>query len=289
VKKNLILRPENEAPDIIPGLCPWVFDDKFKPPAELDIPIEGSREEAAEPFDLLLDEARADEDFSAPAAGRGSIFIKPALLLTSAGLHIAAVLFLFFFAAVLDIALYGDPGDPDLEVSWVTLHGGGAEPEEYFEELEFEPLESLNEPEPFIVEEEEKPPPPPEKPKKPPVKKVEAPAGPGSTDGEAAEGGGGSGVSGGGEALWKALKVPTPAYPEASIAAQEQGLCVVRVTVLPSGEIGGVSLIQSSSYSRLDFSALAAARRIKFKLSRPPAPAHSVTVKVPYRFSLKNV
>jgi len=285
----LILGPENEAFDIIPGLCPWVYDDKFKPPAELDIPVEGSQEEAAEPFDLILDETRADEAVYSPAPGRGSIFMKPALFLSSAGLHIAAILFLFFFAAVTDMLISGDPGDPDLDVAWVTLYGGGAEPEEYFEELEFEPLESMNEPEPFIVEEEEKPPPPPEKPKKPPVKKAEAPAGPGSTEGEAAEGGGGSGVSGGGEALWKALKVPTPVYPEASIVAKEQGLCVVRVTVLPSGEIGGVTLLQSSRHSLLDYSALAAARRIKFKLNRPPAPAQPVTVKVPYRFNLKEV
>jgi len=94
---------------------------------------------------------------------------------------------------------------------------------------------------------------------------------------------------GDGEAVWKAARVPKPAYPEASVAAREQGRCVVRVTVLPSGEVGGAVLLNSSGYPRLDSSALAAARLIRFKLHGPRPPTHAVTVRVPYRFSLKNV
>ena len=280
-------RPENEAapPDIIiAGLIrPGVYDDKFKPPAELDIPVEGSLDEAAEPFDLLRDESRDDDDVSAPA-GRGSILKIPAFLLTSAALHAAVFLLLFFFAAVPEIAFSGDSDAQGQEIDWVSLYGGGPEPEDV-EEPEFEPLEPLNEPEALIVvveekEEEPPPPPPPEKKiKKQPVKRDQAPPGPGSPDGQSEEGGGG--------AFWKALSVPRPAYPEASLGAGEQGLCVIRVVVLPSGQTAGASLLQSSGYRRLDSSALAAARRIRFKLNRPYPPAHSVTVKVPYRFSLK--
>ena len=105
-------------------------------------------------------------------------------------------------------------------------------------------------------------------------------------EGESTTGGGGSGLKGG-ESTWKAVSVPTPAYPETSVSNREEGRVVLRVEVTPSGSVGGVSLLQSSGYPRLDSSAMAAARRIRFKLSGPQ-PSRTVTVKVPYRFSLKN-
>lgn len=305
----MMMEPGTPLPDIV---RPGYWDEKFEPPAELDIPIEGALDTLAVPPDLRRDEGEEQEElFPQPPRSRLSRFLMPALLPVSAGLHVAIFLFLVFFVTLPEIPLSGDPGDPDLEVSWVTLLGGGADPEELLEpeappeaepepEPEPEPLpepDPVDEPEPLKVK-EEKPPPPPEK-KKPPKKKAakknsapksavpNAPPGPGSPDGQSRKGGGGSGVKGGGAAVWKAVSVPKPAYPDASFAAGEQGQCVVRVTVLPSGQVGGVALVKSSGHSRLDQSALAAARRIRFKLNGA-RPAHSVTVKVPYRFNLKN-
>lgn len=296
-------------PDIV---RPDYMDEEFQPPKELDIPIAGSLEELAVPPDLRPDEGDDQEDFFPPAPKRGLRFLLPALLPVSAGLHVAVVLFFVFFVSLPEILLSGDPGDPDLEVSWVTLLGGGAEPESSEDLLEPETPpepEPKTEPEPLpepapadepeaLQVKKETPPPPPDK-KKPPQKQAakkksapkggapNAPPGPGSPDGQSRRGGGGAGIKGGGGAVWKAVSVPKPAYSDASAAANEQGQCIVRVTVLPSGQVGGVALVKSSGYARLDQSALAAARRIRFQLNGP-RPAHSVTVKVPYRFNLKN-
>jgi len=303
----LLAETEAHPPDLI---RPDYMDEEFEPSPELDIPIEGSRNNLSIPPDLLRDEEDDGEDFFPPAPKSGARLMLPALLPVSAGLHVAVFLFFVFFVTLPEIPLSGDPGDPDLEISWATLLGGGAEPETPEETLlepetppepEPEP-EPLPEPEPDDAPEalkapEEKPP-PPEK-KKPPKKQLarknqtpepgaaKAPPGPGSPDGHSLKGGGGSGVKGEGSAVWKAVSVPKPAYADTSAAAGEQGQCVVRVTVLPSGQIGGVDLVKSSGFGRLDQAALAAARRIQFKLNGP-RPAHSVTVKVPYRFSLKN-
>jgi len=295
-------------PDIV---RPGYMDEEFEPPAELDIPIEGSLDTLAVPPDLQPDEDDEEKFFPEPKK-RLSRFLLPALMPVSAGLHVAVFLFFVFFVTLPEIPLSGDPGDPDLEISWVTLLGGGIEPEtpEDLQEPETPPEpepepepeprpepEPADEPEPLQVK-AEKPPPPPEK-KKPPKKQAakkktapkggapNAPPGPGSPDGQSRRGGGGSGVKGGGAAVWKAVSVPKPAYPDASFSAGEQGQCIVRVTVLPSGQVGGVALVKSSGYARLDQSALAAARRISFRLNGP-RPAHSVTVKVPYRFNLRN-
>lgn len=292
---------EAHPPDLI---RPDYMDEEFEPSSELDIPIEGSLDILAVPPDLRLDDEDDAPDFFPPAQASGARFMLPALLPVSAGLHIAVFVFFVFFVTLPEIPLSGDPGDPDLEISWVTLLGGGAEPDALLEpetppEPEPEPLpepDPADAPEPLKAPEEK--PPPPEK-KKPPKKQAarknpapgpdaaNAPPGPGSPDGRSIKGGGGSGVKVGGQAVWKAVSVPKPAYTDASAAAGEQGQCVVRVTVLPSGQVGGVDLVKSSGFGRLDQSALAAARRIQFKLNGP-RPAHSVTVKVPYRFNLKN-
>lgn len=286
-------------PDIV---RPGYMEEDFVPPAELDIPIEGSLDALAVPPDLRRDEADDEEDFFPQPPKSLSRFLLPALLPASFGLHLAVFLFLLFFVSLPEIHLAGDPGDPDLEISWVTLLGGGAEPEAPAESL---PAETPPEPEPEPADEpealqvkEDKPPPPPEK-KKPPPKQAprkeptpksgaaKAPPGPGSPEGQSRTGGGGSGIQGGGAAVWKAVSVPKPAYPDASFAAGEQGQCLIRVTVLPSGQVGGVALVKSSGYSRLDQAALAAARRIQFRLNGA-RPAHSVMVKVPYRFNLRS-
>jgi TonB family protein len=61
------------------------------------------------------------------------------------------------------------------------------------------------------------------------------------------------------------IKQCYPAYPRESIAAEETGLTRLRMYIAASGDLRGVSLVQSSGSARLDNAAIEALSRCKFK------------------------
>lgn len=61
------------------------------------------------------------------------------------------------------------------------------------------------------------------------------------------------------------IKSCHPAYPRESLVAEETGTTRLRMHVAASGELRGVSLVQSSGFARLDTAAIDALGRCKFK------------------------
>ncbi len=80
------------------------------------------------------------------------------------------------------------------------------------------------------------------------------------------------------------IKQRYPAYPRESIAAEETGLTRLRMHIAASGELRGVSLVQSSGSARLDEASIAAVRRCQFK--RPRATSQP-KFKVEYNWRLE--
>jgi TonB family protein len=73
----------------------------------------------------------------------------------------------------------------------------------------------------------------------------------------------GSQQSAAAQVSYRAQPVPDPAFPHAisayprvALRNRQEGTVVVRLLVLPSGEIGDVSLVKSSGYPQLDAAAL---------------------------------
>jgi protein TonB len=58
---------------------------------------------------------------------------------------------------------------------------------------------------------------------------------------------------------------PAPHYPAISRALGEEGKVSLRVLVLPDGSAGGVTVLQSSGFPRLDRAARAAVLRYRFQ------------------------
>jgi periplasmic protein TonB len=82
------------------------------------------------------------------------------------------------------------------------------------------------------------------------------------------------------------LNNPAPRYPALSRRLREEGVVLVRVHVLPSGQPDVVELKRSSGSSRLDESALTTVRQWRFVPARRGSEAVAAWVVVPVAFSL---
>ncbi len=82
------------------------------------------------------------------------------------------------------------------------------------------------------------------------------------------------------------VHMPSPEYPAASVRRNEQGLVVLMVRVLASGEVGQVSVRRSSGYDRLDNAAASAVKKAKFKPASKNGRNITDLINVPVRFVL---
>jgi periplasmic protein TonB len=83
------------------------------------------------------------------------------------------------------------------------------------------------------------------------------------------------------------LDNPTPAYPSLSRRMREQGRVLLRVLVDAEGRPSRVLLHRSSSYPRLDETAIGSVRQWKFLPARQGGNPVEAWVIVPIQFSLK--
>lgn len=83
------------------------------------------------------------------------------------------------------------------------------------------------------------------------------------------------------------LDNPKPAYPSLSRRMGEQGRVLLRVLVDTAGRPARVVLHQSSSYPRLDETALSSVRQWKFQPARQAGHPVEAWVVVPIQFSLR--
>jgi protein TonB len=80
-----------------------------------------------------------------------------------------------------------------------------------------------------------------------------------------------------------------PAYPAESLRAGEQGATLLRFQLTAAGEAENIDVVRSSGSARLDEASIAAVRRCRFKLQRPPSGAASApTFNVEYVWRLEN-
>ena len=77
---------------------------------------------------------------------------------------------------------------------------------------------------------------------------------------------------------------PNPEYPRASLRRGETGRVVIRVLISPQGDVAEASIQSSSGYSRLDASALRAARTAKFKPYTENGVAYPALADIPFDF-----
>lgn len=82
------------------------------------------------------------------------------------------------------------------------------------------------------------------------------------------------------------LNNPAPTYPPLSRRLREQGIVLLRVYVLPTGQPDAIELKRSSGSARLDESALAAVRKWKFTPAQSAGRSVGAWVIVPIAFSL---
>lgn len=82
------------------------------------------------------------------------------------------------------------------------------------------------------------------------------------------------------------LKNPLPQYPPLSKRMREEGIVMLRVYVLPSGQPDTVELKRSSGSARLDECALQVVRQWRFVPARSGGIAVAAWVLVPIAFSL---
>ena len=92
-----------------------------------------------------------------------------------------------------------------------------------------------------------------------------------------------SGVTRGAEPIQDIL----PEYPPASVRSGEEGVVLLCVEVLASGQPARIKLLQSSSYDRLDRAAMAAVRRTRFLPAMEQGKPVDTWVTIPFRFRLK--
>lgn len=83
----------------------------------------------------------------------------------------------------------------------------------------------------------------------------------------------------------KILSKPRPGYTDAARQNNVQGTVILRVTFLPSGQIGSISAIKGLPYG-LTEQAIAAARQMKFEPAKRDGIAQAVTRQVEYTFSI---
>lgn len=88
------------------------------------------------------------------------------------------------------------------------------------------------------------------------------------------------------EARPVAFKNKPPAYPRKAVLSGYQGMVVLKVEVLSSGESRTIEIIKSSGYSMLDSSALKAIRRWRFRpATRNDRPVDS-WLEIPIKFKI---
>jgi protein TonB len=80
---------------------------------------------------------------------------------------------------------------------------------------------------------------------------------------------------------------PAPRYPQAAIAAGEQGVVLLLVRVSSAGTVESLRVSQSSGFSRLDAAALETVRGWRFEPARRNGAAVPYEVEVPIRFNLR--
>jgi TonB family protein len=92
---------------------------------------------------------------------------------------------------------------------------------------------------------------------------------------------------------FRARPVPDPAFPHAvngyprvALRNRQQGTVVVRLLVLPSGEVGDVSVVKSSGYPQLDAAALVETGNWRYLPAVRDGEAVSAEIDVAIRFRL---
>lgn len=83
------------------------------------------------------------------------------------------------------------------------------------------------------------------------------------------------------------VKECTPEYPRESLAAEETGQVRLRMHVTASGELRGVSLIQSSGFARLDNATIEALSRCKFAPATRAGKAMDSSFPLEYNWRLE--
>ena len=81
---------------------------------------------------------------------------------------------------------------------------------------------------------------------------------------------------------------PSPAYPMTSRRLREEGRVVVLVEINTEGLVERATIDASSGFSRLDESALAAARKARFKPLMRNGVAYPARAKLPFDFIMRN-
>lgn len=77
-----------------------------------------------------------------------------------------------------------------------------------------------------------------------------------------------------------------PAYPAQDVRLGNEGTVTLAVYVLPDGKVGEVRLVESSGFPRLDSSALAEARRWRFKPGTEDGKPAAMWKQLPITFRL---
>ncbi len=80
-----------------------------------------------------------------------------------------------------------------------------------------------------------------------------------------------------------------PPYPQESLRAEESGRTRLRIHVAASGELRGVSLVQSSGFARLDNAMIAAIGRCKFAAATQAGAAIDSSFTLDYNWRLEGL
>ena len=111
--------------------------------------------------------------------------------------------------------------------------------------------------------------------------------GDGSGTGRGGSGGGGPGGYGSAAFLPKYAENPKPIYPQKAQAQGYKGEVLLRVEVLPNGQVGQIEVKKSSGYEILDQSALSTVRKWKFIPAQKGGIAILAWVNIPIKFDLQ--
>ena len=84
------------------------------------------------------------------------------------------------------------------------------------------------------------------------------------------------------------LNNPKPPYPSFAFQNRQEGTVLLRVHVLPSGEVDEVQLARTSGFDALDDSALQTVKKWKFAPAKQDGKIVDQWVKVPIKFGLKS-
>ncbi len=81
---------------------------------------------------------------------------------------------------------------------------------------------------------------------------------------------------------------PNPVYPRVSQRMREEGVVIVRVLINPRGRVDRATVQKSSGYSRLDESAVDAAKQALFKPYTENGVAFAALADIPFNFKVKD-